>query len=59
MIQQSLQVGLVDEFELHIAPLLLGAGVPLFASAFDAPLRVEPTRVIDSPAAAHLGYRVR
>ena len=59
VIQQYLQAGLVDEFQLHVAPLLLGAGVPLFAPAFNAPLRVEPTRVIDSPAAAHLGYRVR
>jgi hypothetical protein len=33
--------------------------VPLFAPGFDAPLRVEPTRVIESAAAAHLGYRVR
>ena len=59
VIQQYLQAGLVDEFQLHVAPLLLGAGVPLFAPALEAPLRVEPTRVVDSPAAAHLGYRVR
>jgi riboflavin biosynthesis pyrimidine reductase len=29
-LQQFLQAGLVDEFQLHVAPLLLGAGVPLF-----------------------------
>jgi dihydrofolate reductase len=58
VIQQYLRAGLVDEFQLHVAPVLLGAGVPLFGGTLDAPLRVEPTRVIESPAVAHLSYRV-
>ena len=55
VIGQFLQAGLVDEFQLHVSPVLLGGGVPLF----DGPAgRVARTRVIDSPAAAHLRYRV-
>ena len=55
VIQQFLQAGLVDEFQLHVAPVLLGAGVPLFDGP---PGRVERTRLIGSPAAVHLRYAV-
>ena len=58
VIQQYLRAGLVDEFQLHVAPVLLGAGVRLFDHTLDAPLRVERGRVIESPAAAHVRYRV-
>jgi dihydrofolate reductase len=33
VIQQALAAELIDEFQLHIAPVLLGAGVRLFAGA--------------------------
>jgi dihydrofolate reductase len=59
VIQQCLRAGLVDEFLLHVAPVLLGAGVPLFAPVLEAPLQVEPIRVLESPAVAHLAYRTR
>jgi dihydrofolate reductase len=55
VIQQFLQAGLVDEFQLHVAPVLLGGGVPLFEGTSG---RVELTRALDSPAAAHLRYAV-
>jgi dihydrofolate reductase len=57
VIQQYLQAGLFDEFQLHVAPVLLGAGVPLFAAGPAEPLRVVRTRVIASPGVAHLRYR--
>jgi riboflavin biosynthesis pyrimidine reductase len=56
-IQQFLGAGLIDEFQLHIAPMLLGGGVRLFEQA-PANLTVESTRVIESPRVAHLKYRV-
>jgi len=58
VIQQYLRAGSVDEFQLHVAPVLLGGGVPLFEHPLDAPVRVERIRVVDSPAAAHVRYRV-
>ena len=56
-IQQFLTAGLVDELQVHIAPVLLGDGVRLFDQA-PANLELETTRVIDSPRVTHLKYRV-
>jgi dihydrofolate reductase len=58
VIQQALRAGLVDEFQVHVAPMLLGGGVRLFAD--DGPtLDVERTRVVESPrGVAHVSYRV-
>ena len=56
-IQQFLTAGLVDELQIHIAPVLLGDGVRLFDQA-PANLELETTRVIDSPRVTHLKYRV-
>ncbi len=56
--QQYLAAGLLDELQLHVAPVLLGAGERLFdALGADLP-KLECTRVVGSPAAAHLRYRV-
>jgi dihydrofolate reductase len=58
--QQYLAAGLIDEMELHVVPLLLGDGVPLFKGRQGAePLQLERPRVIDSPAVTHLKYRCR
>jgi dihydrofolate reductase len=56
-IQQYLSAGLVDEFQIHIAPLLLGGGVRLFDQAPED-LQLERTQVLDSPRATHLKFRV-
>jgi dihydrofolate reductase len=55
--RQLLLAGLVDELQLHVAPILLGAGVPLFDGT-GTPLRFEPARVVGSPLATHVLYRV-
>jgi len=56
-IQQGLAAGVVDEFQLHLIPLLLGAGKRLF-SPLAAPPALEVTRVIASPRVTHIKYRV-
>src|SRR5580765_963129 len=57
-IRQYLAAGLVDGFQLHIAPVFLGGGVRLFDNlGADLP-KVEATRVIESPQATHVTYRV-
>lgn len=58
VVQQYLAAGLVDEFQIHIAPVLLGDGVRLFDGLGTAPPRVEVTRAIESPAVTHVTYRV-
>src|SRR5215213_3246712 len=57
--QQYLKAGLLDELQLHVAPILLGNGVRLFENhvGSNAP-KLERTRVIESLAATHLRYRV-
>ncbi len=56
--QQYLKAGLVDEMEIHVANVLLGAGRPLFANIGDKPIKLERIRAIPTPAVTHLRYRV-
>ena len=56
-INQYLAAGLVDELELHIAPLLLGGGARLF-DGVDPALRLDQIRSIEAPGVTHVKYRV-
>jgi dihydrofolate reductase len=56
--QQSLRARLLDEMQIHVVPLLLGGGVRLFDNLDGDDVKLELTRVIDSPAVTHLRYRV-
>jgi len=58
--QQYLKAGLLDEFQIHVVPVLLGHGVRLFENHLArAPGELKCTRVIESPTGVtHLRYRV-
>ena len=56
-IQQALAAGLVDELQVHVAPILLGGGTRLFGEGAD-PIRLEATRVLASPRATHVKFDV-
>lgn len=56
--QQCLRAGLLDELQIHVAPLLLGGGVRLFDDLGGEGIELEVTRVIESPGVTHLRYRV-
>jgi dihydrofolate reductase len=56
--QQCLRAGLLDELQIHVAPLLLGGGVRLFDDLGGEGIDLEVTRVIESPGVTHLRYRV-
>jgi dihydrofolate reductase len=55
-VQQYLAAGLLDELYLHIVPVLLGGGTRLLENAGDP--KLEPVKVVASPAVTHVKYRV-
>ena len=56
--QQYLAAGLVDEVGIHLVPVLFGSGLRMF-EVLPARVELENVRVIDTPEATHIRYRVR
>ncbi len=54
--QQYLRARLVDEMEIHVVPLLLGAGSRLFEKLDGGAAGYVCTGLVSSPAAAHFTY---
>lgn len=56
VIRQYLEAGLVDDFEVHLAPIVLGAGVRLFDGVHATRFSLELVSVRHSRQTAHLRY---
>ncbi|MFU8873583.1 dihydrofolate reductase family protein [Micromonospora sp. SL4-19] len=57
---QVIEAGLLDEVHVDLVPVLLGDGIPLFASLKIAPVQLEgPTKVVQGNGVTHLAYQVR
>ena len=56
--QQALEAGVLDQLQIHHIPVLLGAGRRLF-EVLPTRVELEIVRVIDTPEATHIRYRVR
>ena len=56
--QRALEAGVLDELQIHQIPVLFGAGRRLF-DVLPSRVELEIVRVIDTPEATHIRYRVR
>jgi dihydrofolate reductase len=56
--QRALEAGVLDEIQIALIPVLLGNGRRLF-DVLPSEVELEIVRVIDTPEATHLRYRVR
>jgi dihydrofolate reductase len=56
--QRALEAGLLDELQIHQIPVLFGGGRRLF-DVLPSRVELEIVRVIDTPEATHIRYRVR
>lgn len=54
---EALNAGLIDEVCLHIAPVILGGGVPHFAN-IDKEIALENIETIQGPGVTHVHYNV-
>jgi dihydrofolate reductase len=62
LLRQVLAAGLLDQLELHIAPVLLGDGQRLLDASLglgaDDGIELVPTRVVEAPEVTHVRYTV-
>ncbi len=56
--QQALQLGLVNEIVIHLAPVLLGQGIRLFGSFVGGDVKLERTEVVTTSAITSLRFRI-
>lgn len=56
--QRALEAGVLDELQIHQIPVLFGGGRRLF-DLLPSRVELEIVRVIDTPEATHIRYRVR
>jgi len=56
VIQQYLNLGVIDELEIALAPVLFGGGRHLFENLREPVPRFRMGKLVDSPAATHLRY---
>ena len=58
VIRQYLKAGLIDEFNVHLSPLLMGKGNRLFDESINEKTNVKLEKVIPSNDVVHLFYQI-
>jgi dihydrofolate reductase len=56
--QRALEAGVLDELQIHQVPVLFGGGRRQF-EVLPSRVELEIVRVIDTPEATHIRYRIR
>lgn len=59
IIGQALDLDLVDEIAVELAPVLLGRGIRFFGELANPPVLLEDPDVVEGSRVTHLRYRVR
>ena len=59
VIQQALDLDLIDEIAVDLAPVLLGRGIRFFGELAHAPVLLDDPEVTESTRVTHLRFRVR
>jgi dihydrofolate reductase len=55
--QRAIEAGVLDELQIHQVPVLFGSGRRLF-DVLPERVELEIVRVVDTPAATHIRYRI-
>ncbi|MFI7674302.1 dihydrofolate reductase family protein [Actinophytocola sp. NPDC049390] len=55
--RRAIEAGVLDEIQIHLVPVLFGGGRRLF-DVLPSRVELEVLRVVDTPEATHLRYRV-
>jgi dihydrofolate reductase len=58
IVRQCLRAGLLDELQIDLVPMLLGAGIRLFEPVGMEPVDLEVMGVVEGTGVTHLRYRV-
>jgi dihydrofolate reductase len=58
IIRQYLKAGLLDELQIHLVPVLLGGGIPLFEDLDPEGIQLKRGDSIETPGATHLRFDV-
>ncbi|MEP6713826.1 MAG: dihydrofolate reductase family protein [Ferruginibacter sp.] len=58
IIQQFLNAGLVDDFIIHLTPVVLGSGIRLFDTIDKTKYEIEISEVIPSKLTTHIKYKL-
>ena len=56
--QRALEAGVLDELQIHLVPVLFGAGLRLF-DVLPSRIELNVVSVVDTPEATHIRYRLR
>jgi dihydrofolate reductase len=56
--QRAIEAGVLDELQIHQIPVLFGGGLRLF-DVLPSRVELQIVRVIETPTATHIRYRVR
>ncbi len=57
--QQCIDLGLLDEVRINLAPVVLGEGIPFFTKPAEGPVLFENPTVVEGDRVTHLTYKLR